>query len=354
MDFSPSPIRLGFLYDLNTGDDGRAFEAAFELGLADVGAIGTPNTRPIEFIRAHGRGLPIGSEHELRIAFDDLVARGALAIVGPSISDNALMAAPWCDAAEIPGLNYSGGELTRSQWMFHYQLGSLEDEPSLLAARCVELGARRVAVVSDASPIGRRYAEAFDAARTAAGIELAASASISPLADSVVDVVERLHASKPDLLVYLGLGLSSRAVSLARTELGWSAPVLANSALMFGYMRADWRDGFAGWEYVDTVADDNPVRAALDAISPEAAAGPAGCAAFDMGRLVGRAIQRTEHLTRAGLRAGFLRVKWLEAASGHAGTLMGFGNYEHGALKGHYLVLREWADGRSVQVRSGT
>jgi hypothetical protein len=29
---------------------------------------------------------------------------------------------------------------------------------------------------------------------------------------------------------------------------------------------------------------------------------------------------------------------------------MGFGTYDHAALKGHYLVLREWRDGRSVQV----
>jgi hypothetical protein len=29
---------------------------------------------------------------------------------------------------------------------------------------------------------------------------------------------------------------------------------------------------------------------------------------------------------------------------------MGFGVYEHAALKGPYLVLREWRDGRSVQV----
>jgi hypothetical protein len=30
---------------------------------------------------------------------------------------------------------------------------------------------------------------------------------------------------------------------------------------------------------------------------------------------------------------------------------MGFGTYEHAALTGHYLVLREWRDGKSVQVQ---
>ena len=43
-------------------------------------------------------------------------------------------------------------------------------------------------------------------------------------------------------------------------------------------------------------------------------------------------------------------MKYTPAASGYDGTLMGFGTYDHAALKGHYLVLREWKDGRSVQV----
>jgi hypothetical protein len=29
---------------------------------------------------------------------------------------------------------------------------------------------------------------------------------------------------------------------------------------------------------------------------------------------------------------------------------MGFGVYDHAALKGGYLVLREWRDGETVQV----
>ncbi len=119
---------------------------------------------------------------------------------------------------------------------------------------------------------------------------------------------------------------------------------------MFGYARPDWRDGYAGWEYIDTIADDNPVRVALRERSQVAAAGPIGCAAFDMGRLLGEAVARCEHLTRAGIADGLRRVKQLPAASGHPGTLMGFGTWDHAALKGHYLVLREWRDGRSIQV----
>jgi hypothetical protein len=33
---------------------------------------------------------------------------------------------------------------------------------------------------------------------------------------------------------------------------------------------------------------------------------------------------------------------------------MGFGGWDHGALKGDYLVLRTWKDGRTVQYEKGT
>ncbi len=69
-----------------------------------------------------------------------------------------------------------------------------------------------------------------------------------------------------------------------------------------------------------------------------------------MGRLLGEGIAASEHLTRAGIADGLRRVKQLPASSGYEGTLMGFGVWDHAALKGHYLVLREWKDGRSVQV----
>ena len=206
---------------------------------------------------------PLGLRARHRARVRRAGRRRRVAIVGPSISDNALIAAPLCDAARLPAINYSGGERTRSQWMFHYQVGSLEEEPPLLAARMVERGLRSAAVVFDQSPVGRRYAECFEAARARLGLEVTGTASISSLAENARRSARRASGPEPDVLVYFGLGVSSRAVAVARLELGWDVPVLANSALMFGYAWPDWRDGYAGWEYIDTVADDNRQRVAL-------------------------------------------------------------------------------------------
>jgi branched-chain amino acid transport system substrate-binding protein len=344
---SALPVRIGLLYDFPQMGDLLA--KSLQMGVDEVAATGRLD-RGIELIERQSQGLPSGSEAEVKRAFADLDDEGVVAIIGPSISDNGLIAAPLCDAAQIPAINYTGGERTRSEWMFHYQVGSLEEEPPVLAARAVKRGFKRVAVIFDQSPVGRRYAEFFEAARGRLGLEVTGAASISSLAEDATEPLARLQQSNPDVLVYLGLGVSSRAVALGLESLGWKLPVLANSALMFGYARPDWRDGYAGWEYIDTIADDNRLRAKLAEKFPAAAGGPIGCAAFDMGRMLGEAIASAEHLTRAGIADGLRRVKQLPASSGYEGTLCGFGTWDHAALKGHYLVLREWKDGRSVQV----
>jgi ABC-type branched-subunit amino acid transport system substrate-binding protein len=344
-----APVVVGLLYDYPQGDGGAMFEEAFRLGLAEVEGTGRLD-RGVDTVPLQARGLPSGTEHDVVQAFHELEAAGSVLIVGPSISDNGLIVAPLADRVGLACINYTGGERTRGVFGFHYQVGSLEEEPAVLAARLAERGLQRPAVIHDHSPVGRRYAECFEEARAALSLDAAGVSSIPPLTEDATATVKRLREADPDSLVYLGLGYSSRAVALALAEINWPVPVVANSALMFGYARPDWRDGWAGWEYLDGVADDNQRRAALSEHAPRVAAGPVTCAAYDIGRLVGEAIARASHLTRDGLREALERVKRLPAASGREGTTMGFGAYDHGALKGEYLVLREWRDGKTVQV----
>jgi ABC-type branched-subunit amino acid transport system substrate-binding protein len=273
-----------------------------------------------------------------------------LLVVGPSISDNGIIAKDLADAARLPAINYTGGAITRSEWMFHYQVGSLEEEPVVLAQHLSERGLPTVGVLYDDSAVGHHYYGAFVAAATDNNIDIVGASAVPSLADDLNAPVKRLRDSEPSALCYLGVGMAARPVALAVKELGWSVPVVANSALMFGYVRKDWRADWQGWTYIDTIADDNPVRAALKERAPKTAAGSVGVAAYDIGRLIVEGIARGGHLTRAGVRHGLEQVKRLPATSGYAGTTMGFGVWDHAALKGGYLVLREWRDGRSVQL----
>ncbi|HUY21427.1 MAG TPA: ABC transporter substrate-binding protein [Acidimicrobiales bacterium] len=344
-----APILVGVLYDFPQADGGALFEDAVRVGLDEVAATGRLD-RPVELVARHARGLPAGTAHDVERAFAELVDTGVLAVLGPSISDNGLIVGPLADARGVPCINYTGGERTRGEFMYHYQVGSLEEEPAVLARHLVRAGHGSVAVAHDHSPVGRRYAEFFAEACGALGIDITGVAAVSPLAQDVSPTVRRLRAGGPEVLTYLGLGVAARAVALGVVSDGWDVPVVANSALMFGYARRDWRAGWEGWVYVDSVSDDNAARAALRERSPRSAAGPIGVAAYDMGRLIGEAVARAAHLTRQGIKDGLERVKQLPASSGMDGTTMGFGHYDHAALKGRYLVLRRWSDGRTVQV----
>ena len=344
-----APVLIGILNDFPAADGGKATETALHLGLGDVRATGRLD-REVELLSCPVAGLPMGSEHDVQVGFQSLVDAGCLLVVGPAISDNGLIVRPLGDAAGLSTINYTGGEQTRSEWAFQYQVGSLEEEPAVLAARLDARGLRRPAVVHDRSPVGRRYAECFDDAAAVLGLEIVGRTTISPVAEDVSGALDRLRHAEPDSLVYLGLGLTSGPVAVGLAALGWEVPVVANSALMFGYVRPEWRDGWHGWEYLDGIADDNQSRRRLADLDPASAAGPVGCAMFDIGRLIGEALARTDHLTRSGLRDALERIKLLPATCGVEGTTMGFGHYDHGALTGQYLVLREWRDGRTVQV----
>jgi ABC-type branched-subunit amino acid transport system substrate-binding protein len=342
---SAAPLLVGVLYDFPQHDGGAGFEEAVRQGLQEVEL-----DRPVELVPRQAAGLPGGSAHDVHRNFNELVDAGVLAIIGPSISDNGLLVRDWADEARVPCINYTGGERTRSAFMFHYQVGSLAEEPIVLAENLRARELHSAAVIHDKSPVGAGYVSAFESACERIGIEVVGRSAISPLAEEAGGIVDRLRQSKPESLVYLGLGASSRAVSLAIQDAGWDVTVVANSALMFGYARKDWRAGFEGWAYVDTVSDGNVRRQALKERSPKSAAGPVGVAAYDIGRLVAEGLSRAVHLTGEGVKEGLEEIKRLPAATGYEGTTMSFGNYDHAALKGGYLVLRQWKDGKTVEL----
>jgi ABC-type branched-subunit amino acid transport system substrate-binding protein len=346
-----APILIGVLYDFPQADGGASVEEAIRLGMAEVTATGRID-RDFELVARQARGLPGGTAHDVESTYGELVDRGVLAVIGPSISDNGLIVAPLADRAGVPTINYTGGEMTRSEFMYHYQVGSLTEEPVVLVEYLVGQGISSVAAVYDNSPVGRGYADSLVDACAAAGLDITGSAAIAPLTEDVSPTIRRLRASEPESLVYLGLGVAARAVAVAVEAEKWTLPIVANSSLMFGYTRRDWRAGWEGWVYVDGISDENAARARLAAHAPKTARGPVGVAAYDIGRLLAEAVARSAHLTRAGLKVGLERVKRLPAATGMNGTTMGFGNYDHGALKGRYLVLRSWRDGKSVQIES--
>lgn len=347
-------ILVGVLRDTTAAptDDpatGADIDAVLRLAFTELRATRRLD-RDVELVHAHGLGLPAGTAAAVERAYAELVASGALLVLGPAIGDNALVATPLADSARAPTINWSGAGHARSEWMFHLQVGSHEDEPVVLARHLAATGARQVGLVYDRSPIGRRYTAFFETECETLGLDIVARRSVSPLADGADDEIGALRSASPDALVYLGLGLSGRVVGRARAAAGWEVPAFTSAAGMWGHTPGVAAD-IDGWTYVDVFSDANSTLAAVrERLGPDYSRGPAAAYAYDLGRLAAEGLARAPELTRKGVRDGLELVKWLPAAEGLESTQLSFGPYDHGALHGRYLVMRRWVDGESIEV----
>lgn len=304
----------------------------------------------VEFVAAYGHGLPTGSAQNVTRAFRELAGQDDIVLIaGPAIGDNALIVTPLAESARVPTINWAGAERGRGEWMFHLQVGSHEDESLVIARHMAAIGARRLGVVYDLSPIGTRHLEYLRDEAAILGIAIVATEHVSPLAQEAGEAVAAVLSDRPDGFVYLGLGLSAPAVAVALSATGWKGPRMMNTAGLRGYAE-EFARACDGWLYIDMHSDGNRTLAALRAdmgIGPEQAVWAAK--GHDFGRLVAEGLARAREWTREGLRHGLEQVKWLPAAEGMEGTLLGFGIQDRGALHGRYLVVRQWREGRTIE-----
>lgn len=307
-------------------------------------------TAPVEFVHAYGLGLPSGTAEAVEQAYRQLADAGAMLIVGPGIGDNALVATPLAEQLRIPTINLAGAERARGRYMFHHQVGSHEDESLVMARHMAGLGCRRLAVAYDISPIGTRHLKYLEDEAQRLGVGIVARHGLSPMAEEAGEAVDALVEEAPDGIVYLGLGVSAPALARGLSQTGWDGPNIMNSAGQRGY-RGDFARTCDGWFYIDMHSDTNATlqaqMALLEAPRQRALAVARG---HDIGRLVAEGLARATDLSREGLRIGLEQVKWLAAAEGHEGTLLGFGIHDRGALHGRYLVVRQWLDGETREV----
>ncbi len=353
------PILIGVLNDgerpsdLDEGSESSATysQLAADMRLPVDAAIAAGRIdREVAFVHEYQQGLPNGTAHAVERAFGALVEAGVLLIVGPAIGDNAIVATPLADAYATPAINWSASERARSDYMFHLQVGSHEDESILMARYLSTNGHRRLGVIYDRTPIGRRHMSFFENECELLGVGISARISIPPLPSDATAQVQAVVDERVDAVVYMGLGWAGREVAKARTALGFDVPAVMNAAGMRG-VDADYGRDIDGWVYPDMHSDGNStlaeVRRQLGESPPRGAALAFG---YDMGQLVAEGVARAPELSRSGIREGLQEIKMVPAAEGYDGTTLGFGRWDRGALKGRYLVLRQWRDGETVEL----
>ncbi len=344
-----APALIGILDDSPDGMRPEQLELVTRLALESVAG---RLPRPVEWKIERVDGPPYGTAKSLEDGYARLVEAGVLAILGPAMGDGATVAVPLADRAQMPTLNYAGTERGRSDWMFHLQIGSHEDEPLWLARLLDDAGRRRVAMVYERAEIGARYGRFFEEASDILGLDIVSRIGVTPGGDDSASVLESIQRADPQAVVYLGLGLCHAPIADRLRGAGVSVPCLTNTCGLFGWADASAARGFDGWLYLDMISERNPhYMRLLERAGSKPGGGPALAFQYELYHLAMEALTRAPELTRAGLREGFERIKPLPSVLGEPGTYAGFGHYDRGALKGPYLVLRRWTDGSSVEAK---
>lgn len=345
-------FRIGILNDMSAGPPGPSdLHDWLKLVVAEFQAHGRL-TCDIEFIDAWGLGLPAGSADNVERAYRELAEQKVGLIIGPAIGDNALVAAPLALQFKIPTINWAGSELARNEYMFQLQVGSHQEEPWLMAEYLANQGKTRLAVIYDASPIGEGYREALEAATRVHGLEIVFSTSIDVLAEEAESQVAAISRHQVESCVYLGLGHSVVALAQELKRIHWQGLRMMTSAGIRGYF-GDFCQHIDSWVYVDLWHEGNDTLNQLllrHRIPRERSL--AAAKGYDLARLVLQGVMNAKGNRCHDIKAGLEAIKWLPAAEGENGTLLGFGRYDRGALHGRYLVLRQWLQGQSVRVNT--
>lgn len=345
-----APIRIGLLNDMADGPPGPSDIAAWlRMAMEEAVARGQVAV-PVEWVEAYGLGMPKGSVAAVEKAHRELVASGCVLVIGPAIGDNALGVTALVEELGVPTVHWAGAETARGEWMFQLQVGSHEEEAVLMARHLDGLGARRIAAIREDSPIGRKHMEFFTQECARLGLEIVSEQVLSPNATDCGSAVTGALERAPDAIAYHGLGQPVGAVAKALAETGWAGPRVMNSCGLRGY-HAGLGAVLEGWAYCDLVSDGNRELAALLArlgLGRDRAF--AAAKGWDLGRIAAEAVARAPTFTPAGLREGLERIKWLPAAEGMEGTLLGFGRQDRGGLHGRYLVMRQWRGGASLEI----
>ena len=342
------PIKVGFLLDYIGADahdgDWSSFSEPMELVFRD-GRAADVIDRPVEIVYRAAQGLPKGNVKAAIDAFGDLVDEGCVAIIGPHISENAVVIRREVERRfRVPAISVCGSEQWLGKWTFLLNNGSMTDEPILWAHLMAKAGQPTAGVLVERSYIGQAYLENFRRAAGFEGIQIVAEATIAQTGQDITAAVQALHAAGASAIVHCGFGLGVAEINVALAELAWDPPRYMGTAFETGFNEHLW-DAYRGWIGLEQYDEANPVgQEFLRRYEAEYGHRPEYFAPLlwrDCAAVLLAALADATPLSPRGVRDAIERVKMLPAACGSPGTRISFGRWIHqGWVGAGYLVAR--------------
>ena len=270
---------------------------------------------------------------------------------GPSVSDNGYIVAPLVDEVGIASINYTGGERTRSRLRLPLsdrlaRGGAADPRPTPRGAG-PDAGGHRVRPLAHRPQVHRGVRASARRRRDRDhrhGVDLARWPS-----HRARDRTSAAQRARRARVLRARLHVAHRRARARRRAVGHPGgrELVADVRLHAGPSGAT--DGRVGVPRRRGRRQRAP-RARSRAQRPRSRSARCCAASYDIGRLIGSALARADHLTATAFASRSRRSSSSPPRAGTRARRWASGTTTTRALKGRYLVLREWRDGQSVQV----
>lgn len=352
------PYKIGVLVDLPDYPGlSDSFPDMIRFAVAEARARGLVE-RDIEIVHREVHASPWTDARPLIAAYRSLVEDdGVLAVAGPMTSDNSLSILDEVERLCVPTVSICGSLRWRGQYAFALANGGLADEPAIMASWLASQGHRRVAVVRETTHVGEEFTQFFRLACQERGISICAEAPVYAVVSEaeLTELLMQCKESKPDALVYLGIGALNQVFRPALVAADWDPPRVQTTAFVSAAYSKDRAERLEGWVGVDQYDERNQVFAAvLDRFEKSFGYRPANSAAttgYDIGHVIAIAVGRMRLPTPKSAAEALETIRRLPACTGGPGTTITFGPEDHRGFKGpDFLVLRKASGGTTTLV----
>ncbi|HMC53034.1 MAG TPA: branched-chain amino acid ABC transporter substrate-binding protein [Acidimicrobiales bacterium] len=186
-----------------------------------------PGVTKVSLVPYDSQGDPAQAPQLAQKAVSDKV----LAIVGPAFSGESKVADPIFEQAGIPNVTASATNATLQTHGFRFFHRGLANDDAQAPADAKflakKLGAKKVAVIDDASDYGKGLADGVRKALPGLGATIVVGAtgeSIDPKAQDFSSTVNKINAAKPDAIFYGGYYADSGRLLKQLHDAGEKAP----------------------------------------------------------------------------------------------------------------------------------
>lgn len=185
-------------------------------------------TSKVTLVKLDSQGDPAQAPQLAQKAISDKL----VGIVGPAFSGESLAADPIFEQAQIPSVTPSATNpaLAQKGWKYWHRIVGNDNAQGPAAAQFIvkKLGAKKIAVIDDASAYGKGIADIVRQTIPTLGATVVTSQSIDPNAPDYSSAVNAIQASKADAIYYGGYYDAAGRLLKQLRDAGVTAPFISD------------------------------------------------------------------------------------------------------------------------------